>query len=100
MTRNKSFVAAAAGCLALLASAAFAENASDAQAVPDSQITNRVMGKLGVDDPDAVRLVQVATKDGIVTLSGKMYTAMQAAKVLRDAQSVAGVVKVQNRLTF
>ena len=45
-----------------------------------------------------VRRVQVATKDGVVTLTGRANTGNEVAKALRDASSVAGVVKVENHL--
>ena len=46
MSRTKLFLAAAVGCLSLLASAAYAD-----APLSDSQITDRVVGKLAVDDP-------------------------------------------------
>jgi len=93
MSRTKSFFAAAVvGCLSL-AGVALAD-----APVNDSQITDLVMGKLSVDDPAIVKRVQVSTKDGVVTLSGRANTGSEAAKALRDASSVAGVVKVENHL--
>jgi osmotically-inducible protein OsmY len=95
MSRTKSFfVAAAVGCLSL-ARVAFAD-----APVSDSQITDRVLGKLSVDDPSVVKHVQVETKDGIVTLTGYAHTGPEAAKALHDAGTVAGVVKVQNRIAL
>lgn len=100
MFRTKFLVSAAVGSLALLAGAGFSANAHAAGAASDSQVTGRVMGKLAVDDPEVAPRIQVSTKDGIVTLSGTAYTGQQALKALRDAQSVAGVVKVQNHLSI
>ncbi len=97
MIRKNAFAAAAVGFLALGAGIAFADNAP---AATDSQITDRVMGKLAVDDPQMVKRVQVAVKDGVVTLSGHAYTGGEAAKAMRDAGSVAGVVKVENKLSM
>lgn len=97
MTRTNSFVSAAVGCLALLAGAGISVSAHAAD-VSDSQLADRVTGKLAVDDAAIARLVQVSAKDGVVTLSGTAYTGQQALKALKDAESVAGVVKVQNRL--
>jgi osmotically-inducible protein OsmY len=97
MTRTNSFVSAAAGCLALLAGAGLTVSAHAAD-VNDSQLADRVQGKLAVDDAAIARLVQVSAKDGVVTLSGTAYTGQQALKALKDAESVAGVVKVQNHL--
>jgi osmotically-inducible protein OsmY len=53
-----------------------------------------------VDDPDVAKHLSVETKDGVVTISGHAFTGSQAGKVLRDAQSVSGVVKVQNHISL
>ncbi len=95
--KNSAFAAAAAGCLALVTGMAFAANTTSAS---DSQITDQVLGKLTVDEPQLVNRVQVETKDGVVTLTGRAYTGAEAAKALRDAGSVAGVVKVENRMSL
>ncbi len=97
MKRVTSFVVVAVGCAACLAGVASADD-SGAGAPSDALITQRVLGKLGVDDPELVRNIQVTTKDGVVTLSGLALNAMDAAKVLRDAARVEGVLKVENRL--
>jgi hyperosmotically inducible periplasmic protein len=99
MKRVNVFVAAAAGCAAFLASVAFADSSGGAQ-VSDAQLTHRVMGKLAVDDPQLASRIQVSVKDGVVTLSGLTYNGLDAAKALRDAGSVEGVVKVENHLTI
>jgi osmotically-inducible protein OsmY len=96
MTRTKHFVAVAAGCLALFSGIALA----DGTQLTDEQITDRVVGKLSVDDPAVVKHVQVATKDGVVTLSGNALTGTAVLKAVKDAQSVVGVVKVQNHLSI
>lgn len=99
MKRVNAFVAVAVGCTAFLAGVAFADDNGSAAPASDATITQRVMGKLSVDDPQLARYVQVSTKDGVVTLSGLATTGLDAAKALRDASSVEGVVKVENRLT-
>lgn len=99
MKRAHCFVAVAAGCAAFMVGVAFAANGSAPQA-SDATITHRVMGKLAVDDPEVARLIQVSTKDGVVTLNGLTFNGADEAKVLRDAQSVEGVVKVENRLSI
>lgn len=100
MTRKISYIAAAVGCAAFLGGFAFSSSAAAAQPSSDSVVTQRVMGKLSVDDPEVARMVKVSTKDGVVTIDGMTYTASQEAKVLRDARSVKGVVKVQNRMSI
>jgi osmotically-inducible protein OsmY len=86
------FATAVMGCLSLTG-IAFAD-----APVTDSQITDRVMGKLTVDDPAVAKRVQVATKDGVVTLTGVANTSVEALRVIHETESVSGVVKVQNRL--
>lgn len=98
MKRPQYFVAVAAGCAALLSGFAFAGQSSSAP-VSDATITQRVMGKLMDDDPEVAHLIQVSTKNGVVTLNGLAYNPMDEAKVIRDAESVEGVVKVKNRMS-
>lgn len=100
MLRKKFFVPMAAGCLALLAGAGLATTAHAADAISDSQLTGRVRGKLAVDDPQVAQRIQVSAKDGVITLEGTVYTGQEALKVLKDAESVEGVVKVQNRISL
>lgn len=99
MKRANTFIAAAVGCAAFLAGVAFADS-NGAPPASDAQITQRVMGKLAADDPQVARMIQVTTKDGVVTLSGLTFNGEDEAKVLRDARSVEGVVKVENRLSI
>lgn len=100
MKRAHCFLAAAAGCAAFLTSVAFAGGSSTTPKASDATITHRVMGKLAVDDPEVARMIKVSTKDGVVTLNGMTFNGADEAKVLRDAQSVEGVVKVKNRLSI
>ncbi len=100
MKRVNAFVVAAVGCAAFLAGVAFAADNGGAAPLSDAQITQRVLGKLSVDDPQMVRYIQVSTKDGVVTLSGLALNGLDEAKALRDASSVEGVVKVENRLSL
>lgn len=97
MKRVNVFLAVAVGCATFLTGVAFADGNGGAT---DAQITQRVVGKLSVDDPQVARLIQVSVKDGVVTLTGLTYNGLDAAKALRDAASVEGVVKVENHLTI
>ena len=65
----------------------------------DAQIQHDVYEHLKWDPRVNETDIGVAVKDGVVTLSGTAYTGAQALKALKDAQSVAGVVKVQNHLS-
>jgi osmotically-inducible protein OsmY len=95
MTRTKFLVAAAAGCLTLVSGIALADGA-----LTDDQITERVVGKLSVDDASVAKHLQVSTKEGVVTLSGNAMTASAVVRAVKDAESVVGVVKVQNHLSI
>jgi osmotically-inducible protein OsmY len=95
MNRTKSLFAAAVGCMAFVAGVAVAD-----EAVSDSALVERVTGKLSVDDPAVVRRMKIEAKDGVVTVTGKATTPSEAAKVLRDVQSVAGVQKVKNDINI
>lgn len=101
MKRAHCFVAVAAGCAAFLTGVAFAgTGTTHTPKASDATITHRVMGKLAVDDPEVARGIQVSTKDGVVTLKGMTFNGADEAKVIRDAESVEGVVKVKNRLSI
>lgn len=95
MNPKYSFVAAALGCFGLMGAVA-----QSAQPTSDAQITDQVLAKISQDTPEMARRLQVDTKDGVVTLSGSAYSGAAALKVLQDARSVEGVVKVQNRLSI
>ena len=96
MTRTKFLVAAAAGYIALFSGIVLADGAP----LTDEQITERVVGKLSVDDAAVAKRLQVDTKEGVVTLSGNALTAAAVVRAVKDAESVVGVVKVQNHLTI
>ena len=95
MNRTKSLFAAAVGCMAFVAGVALADDA-----LSDSALVERVTGKLSVDDPAVVRRMKVEAKDGVVTVTGQAVTATEAAKVLRDVRSVAGVQKVKDDINI
>ncbi|HEY6457488.1 MAG TPA: BON domain-containing protein [Steroidobacteraceae bacterium] len=64
----------------------------------DRQITEQVKQKLQTDDPTVAPHVMVMTHDGVVTLVGGQMPQGDINTVTRDAQSVDGVVRVDNRL--
>jgi osmotically-inducible protein OsmY len=65
----------------------------------DQQITERVKGKLATDEPNIAPHIAVTTHDGVVTLEGIAMTPNYILKALFDAESIDGVVHVNNRLT-
>ena len=98
MSQNK-ILALVAGCLVFGAHVALADDAAGGSApASDAFITEAVKGKLSVDDPQIARNIQVETKDGVVTLKGFAFAPSSVIKAMRDAESVRGVVKVQNHI--
>ncbi|HTY49778.1 MAG TPA: BON domain-containing protein [Steroidobacteraceae bacterium] len=95
---HKTILAMLAGCLVLGAHAALADEGSGVPAESDTFITNAVKGKLSTDDPQIARNIQVETKDGVVTLRGFAFAPSAVIKAMRDAESVRGVVKVENHI--
>jgi hyperosmotically inducible protein len=68
------------------------------EVVTDAAITSAVKTKL-LGDPDVKGLnIDVDTKDGVVTLSGKVNTAAERAEALRLARSTKGVKRVSDKL--
>ena len=64
----------------------------------DQQITQQVKDKLATKDPQMARRIEVTAHDGVVTLRGATLTQQYMLDVLRDARSVEGVTKVENRM--
>ena len=73
-------------------------NAQDAPTPADAAITQHVKDTLAQKDPIIAPRVEVSTHAGVVTLSGIALTQQYILNALRDARSVDGVVKVENRL--
>lgn len=71
-------------------------NAAAAAAVTDDAITKAVQAKLAAQVPPMD--IQVATTDGVVTLSGAVDTQIQADNAVKMAKSVAGVKDVKSSL--
>jgi len=93
----RRLLVAAIACALNIPGGVFAATASVAQG-SDAEITDRVMHKLLEDDSDVAQRIHVSTVNGVVTLEGKLTTNSQVLKVLGDAQTVAGVTRVKNRL--
>jgi osmotically-inducible protein OsmY len=66
--------------------------------VDDQQITDQVKQKLAMDDPTMAPRIFVSTRDGVVTLRGTQMPQGEIVSVMHDAQSVDGVVRVDNHL--
>jgi osmotically-inducible protein OsmY len=66
----------------------------------DQQITRLVKDKLTANEPQIAQRIEVTTHDGVVTLRGVAMTPQYMINALRDAGSVQGVAKVENRLAY
>lgn len=66
--------------------------------VNDQQITDQVKQKLAMDEPAMAPHIMVSTRDGVVTLMGTEMPLGDIMNATHDAQSVDGVVRVDNRL--
>lgn len=99
MTRKGKFIATVLGCSMMAGGAAFAASTphSSTAVRPDSQITSEVRSKLANESED-MGMMQVATKAGVVTLSGYANTGSAELRAVSDARAVAGVSKVENKL--
>lgn len=96
MTRTALITVVASG---LLLSTSLLVHAEDlGTKLTDEQITEQVKQKLAMDDPAAAPGILVTTRDGVVTLKGKVMTTGSILDALHDAESVGGVVRVDNQI--
>jgi hypothetical protein len=93
-------------CCALLISALPSHAAGNANTgrsagalIDDSAITSKVKAALIGDDQVKAFDINVDTYRGKVTLTGAVDTQAQIARAADDAQAIAGVKSVENRLT-
>ena len=89
--------AAAAAALILVSAGAWMLYARPAAAADDTAITASVKDRLAAN-AEANRSIVVQTRDGVVTLRGFAMTPTDVIRAIRDALSIPGVVKVDNRV--
>lgn len=65
----------------------------------DESITKDIKAKIAADKTVATQSVEVASKEGVVTLSGTVDSAAQAQTIVNLAQSVTGVKRVDTKVT-
>jgi osmotically-inducible protein OsmY len=70
------------------------------QAIDDASITATIKGKYLVDDTLKGLQIDVDTEQGVVKLSGKVQNDTAKELATQIAQSVEGVVSVDNQLTI
>jgi len=68
------------------------------EAVDDASTTAKVKLALAKDDQVAAYRIDVDTKNGVVTLTGKVKSPAEAAQAVRVAESIQGVKKVNSGL--
>src|SRR3954470_883212 len=66
----------------------------------DAAVTSAVKSKLLADKTVAGTKIDVDTKDGVVTLSGKVHSAAERSEALRVARATSGVKAVRNELVL
>jgi osmotically-inducible protein OsmY len=96
MIRNPLITVVATAFIASTPMLVHAENQSTK--VDDQQITEQVKQKLAMDDPSMAPHILVTTRDGVVTLMGTEVPKGNILNAMHDAESVDGVVRVDNRL--
>ena len=75
-----------------------ADGRSYSEAYGDNQISAAVNTALVQDSLVKASDIRVSTRDGVVTLDGRVANASQASRAARLAASVPGVSRVVNRL--
>ena len=88
LTLNKLFVSAAIVGLSFVNTQVFA--------LSDSDITTHVKERISADKATANSKIDVETKNGVVTLTGKVETEGEATAAIQDANSVVGVKDVES----
>ena len=68
-------------------------------AVSDAALTTTVKSKLLADPTVSGLKIDVDTKDGVVTLTGKVKSTREESEALRIARSTDGVKRVQDKVT-
>ena len=96
MTHKTLLTMAATAFVASTAVLVHAENRG--ARVDDQQITAQVKQKLSMDDPRIAPHIMVTTRDGVVTLRGSEMPKDAILNAMHDAQTVEGVVRVDNQL--
>jgi hyperosmotically inducible protein len=84
--------------LALAASTGFAAESTMGTAIDDASLTAKVKSTLIENPATKARQIDVETKAGVVQLNGFVDTAEAKSAAETAAQSVAGVVSVDNNL--
>jgi osmotically-inducible protein OsmY len=96
MSRKPLITLVATACIA--ATPLLLQAATQTTKVDDQQITEQVKQKLAMDEPATAPRIFVSTHDGVVTLRGMAMPQGDIVSATHDAESVDGVVRVDNQL--
>jgi osmotically-inducible protein OsmY len=66
----------------------------------DSWLTTKIQAQYFADDDIKARYINVSTRDGVVTLSGRVESAESKQQALQIAQNTDGVREIQDRLAI
>lgn len=76
-----------------------ATGAAEAQQVlNDGALTTKIKSKMALDDTVRALSIDVDSRNGVVTLSGRVNSEAERAKALQLARETAGVTTVHDRL--
>jgi len=66
----------------------------------DSQLQSRIKEALSADKNVQADKLTVNVQDGVVTISGELYTQEEIDRVMAIVQAVEGVVRVKNQMNL
>jgi BON domain len=66
--------------------------------IEDGQLTAKIKSKMTLDDLVQARTINVDTKDGVVTIKGRVRTEAERQRAVQLARETAGVKTVVDRL--
>ncbi|MDQ8024286.1 MAG: BON domain-containing protein [Moraxellaceae bacterium] len=69
------------------------------QVISDATVNTKVKAALADDELTKARNINVDTRNGVVTLNGKVDSRAEAEQAVTVARSVEGVSSVNNKLT-
>jgi hyperosmotically inducible protein len=65
----------------------------------DGALTAKIKSKMALDDTVEARAIDITTRDGVVTLSGRVATEAEHAKALQLARETDGVKQVVDQMS-
>jgi len=75
-------------------------SASGCGVAKDSQLQSRIKEALSADKNVQADKLTINIRDGVVTISGELYTQEEIDRVMAIVQAVEGVVRVKNQMNL